>query len=863
MRLLFIKIFRDIRQTLGQFFSILIIVFVGCFFFAGMLTGSKIISSSVTDVYADCSIASSEATYMLINDIAIEQIAQTSGVSVANGRNVFYTKAAMNGADESVDATVMTITQDVNTYIIESGTHPKAKECIIDSVYAKAAKINVGDKMTFKIPTIKEMGLKQEEGREVEQRVEYVNIEYTLTVAGTFYSPDIISKINVMDSTASRNDFIMALINYDEIPLVTNDAVIKIPVKAEVAGAVYEHDMIIPFSSITVNLYTGVLAIADESVNTENLFKQFTVESADDLIEILKPENLNVKGAGLFMYKLDFDEFPSVKAFSSTFDPIEKLSGVLPLLFFAVAAIITVVSLAKMVDNQRNQIGIMQAIGISKGGIYFTYIFYALFASVIGGLLGALCGELAIPEIYKSIFNVTFTMPNMPISIRFEYVLAAVVLAAAVACASSFASSFKTLRSVPAQALRDKPPKKTRKTALERWHWAWRHMGFGAKMNYRNMALHAFKILISSVGIIGCMMLMVGMLAMSDRITYALNTSESSINYDLVGSLKSAVNIDELDVDEVFKLDGQNRIQDITFAPNISATLRKGNKSEGVTVIALPSQADILLYPHSRKDCVKVYRANGDKLEMSDNTFALSSYYADRLGVKVGDTISFTAYTADNQNVSAVVTVTDITRQYIDQNVYCSYATMRNIAGNLFVNEFFITVKNVANLDDAVAEIADFEQIRSIHTKTAATAKVRENMNLLYIFVVICTIGAGSLAIAVIYNITAINVSERKREIATLMVLGYKRREISSMIMIENLVITLIGCLIGIPGGYGLLVWLITIARSLGVILPSNLTILPCLVAVVGTFIFSIIATLLLERRMSKISMVEALKSVE
>ncbi len=248
---------------------------------------------------------------------------------------------------------------------------------------------------------------------------------------------------------------------------------------------------------------------------------------------------------------------------------------------------------------------------------------------------------------------------------------------------------------------------------------------------------------------------------------------------------------------------------------------------------------------------------------MRSDTFAVPSKLADEMGIEKGDTVTVSGYSLDNRAVEFEATVTDIVYEYFDVKVYTSYEIFETSNIGLHADTSYAKVKSGAAIGEAVDILKEYEAVRDVKSFAETFGALKKQMEFLDYAVILFVVAAAVLAIAVIYNITATNLKERTREIATLMVLGYKQRETANMIIVENMVITALGCILGLPLGYGLLIWLVGVSTSFNVFISSFFSWYVAVGCVLLTFAFSLAATMLLNTRMKKISMVEALKSVE
>ncbi|MCH5160813.1 MAG: ABC transporter permease [Clostridiales bacterium] len=851
-----LKTFRDIRETIGSFISILIIIFIGCFFFAGVAEGSNAMTELVDDYYAAQHIASARAEYMYVNSTAVDEIAADENIQKAAGYDTFNAKMRYN--DVRYDITLTTLTDGIDEPHILSGRLPENghKELMIDTVFADAHNVHIGDVISVDINVLKSIDVNISENENVQYNPDYDQVSHDFTVCGIYHSTDVIYKVNTLNTAAQPEEFATALVNYGVIHSYTDTTAVCFNGMIE---PVFTYDKI----PDGISIYSGIKVIGDVK-RAEELFKAYNMASEETLKYVFQNPS---KSAGMYMYMLERENFPAVAAYDNLNGTIAALAAVLPLIFFIVAAAITIISLSKTVENQRMQIGIMQALGISKGGVYFSYIFYALFACVVGGIAGGVVGTFFVPYLLDILYKRQFSMPPTPWHVSGLFLVLGVVISAALACLSAFASCYKTLRVKPAHAMRPKPPKKTKRILAERWTGLWKRLGFGAKMNLRNMFLHKTRMLLSSVGIIGCVALLIGLIGLKDNMQFSFTRYDAMTGYDMTIVTSVAVDITDRSIyEDIRGAEGAEYMRNLTFVPDFSGRFTFGGKTADLTVMAIPTYGDETKYYFADADCVKLYTdvKGKNRLILTSSSFVLPKTLADELGCKAGDIVNVSGYSLDNRAVEFDIEVTAVVQQYFDQKVYCAYDVFANKGVGLLADTSYATVRPDVDINEALDALKQNDVVRDVKVFQEETFKsMQKKMSLLDYAVIIFVVGAAALAIAVIYNITATNLKERTREMATLMVLGYKSHETAGMIIVENMVITLIGCILGLPLGYGLMYWLVDITSSFNVFISGFLTWYVAIGCVSMTFAFSLIATLLLNRKIKRISMVEALKSVE
>ena len=829
VKLLFKQLLRNIRSSLGQFLSILLVVAVGAFFFVGMNEAARTVKRNVDDYYADTNLAAVTGVFGVAGDCAVAEAARKTD-STAEGRYVVQTSTTIRG--NRYDTVLLTRTERVNKPRITAGREAVASgECIVDETFAIANDVRVGDTVEIFNPQVKSVRLQTDGGLDPNDLViDNYTMTYTraqdadarmvtATVCGLFTAPEYLYKINQADISAARDEFAVVIVPYADIRPTTDTVLF------------YTEDSDTPFYAAPVSADTAIfnqVLVADTSLTPDAVFAAYEkpyidLESGDFAVYVSNMSYARADGS-------------SEKSFREAFEQISGLVGIIPTLFFIVAAIITFISLSKMVDNERTQIAVMQAIGRRKGAIYFMYTAYALLAALIGTVLGGAVGMVALPKIYHYIFTLQFVMPAFHAEVSGLYIVLGALLACAVAAAAAGVSIFKTLRLTPAAAMRPKKEKDGRSVLVDKWGGLWRRLGFGSKMVLRNIFRNKLRILLSSVGVVGSVMLLIMGIGLYDSVECASDTYSDSLNYDYYVVTDEPVSLESPVIEGI--------TGDLTAAPVYAVNVSFANvTSEMMQVRSLPEgDLSIKLTDKSKKE-----------LTMSDISLILPHYLAEDLGVKTGDTVTLSGVYGQYD-----CAVTGISVQYLSPTVYCGKTVYENLKAPPYTETFYLSDTTLSR-----EELAENPAVKFVRNRAEMRVRALEATEMLNLFVAIIVIGAAVLALTVIYNVTAINIHERAREIATLMVLGYRRAETALLIVSENVVTTLLGCLLGLPLGYGLFRWIVVVSASMNVSLPVLLTAPVVLISFGLAFAFSMAATGLLLRKVFKIDMVSALKSNE
>lgn len=539
-----------------------------------------------------------------------------------------------------------------------------------------------------------------------------------------------------------------------------------------------------------------------------------------------------------FINMVSRDDNTSYAMLKNSLDPIKTISKIFPIIFFMVAAIITLISMTKSVENERTQISMMQAIGISKNKIRLSYLLYSLAASLFGSIGFALLGNLIIPKVLLRTLTVRFSLPQIEIPVYFKLALVTFFLSFIFIGTASVAAVQRVLKESPAQGMRPRPPKKSKTILIEKIDFLWKRLSYSSKLILRNIFLGKVRIMLSSVGIVGSMMLLITGLLLNTSVTKVISTTVKSMNYDMTVKYKDNIN-------DKSKLSFKYPVKSTELTKNIKGTMKLTSSSEDTTIQLVEENSSLInLYDHK-----------GNKIRIKENSVIVPKNMADKYGIHTGDKITF-----EVNKEKYYLPVTDISVQYLGKSIYVSYPFANKIGLDSSSNSLLISTDNQEKLYDSLSKD---DAVKSVDTKDNIIKKSRETTNMLDTLIFIIIAAAGILSVTVIYNITSINIFERTRELATLMVLGYYKEESERLVFVENIILAAGGCIGGIPLGIMLFEYLINIISSNNLALPKEVNLIMICIAVFMIFIFTFTANLLSKGKIKKIVMVEALKSVE
>ncbi|OJU17714.1 MAG: hypothetical protein BGN88_00210 [Clostridiales bacterium 43-6] len=525
---------------------------------------------------------------------------------------------------------------------------------------------------------------------------------------------------------------------------------------------------------------------------------------------------------------------------SGSLDPIRSVSYIFPLIFFLVAAAIAFISLSKSVENQRTQIAVMQALGISKAKIRGVFLSYSAIASVLGAVPFAILGNRFIPKMLIRVFSNRFALPQIDIPMYAAYILLPLLLGIVFCGTATLIAVQKVLKEIPAQAMRPRPPKGSKTILIERFTSLWSKLSYSNKLILRNFFLNKGRILLSSVGIVGSVMLILTGLSLRDAAICVVDTTINSMSYDLSVIYKE-------DIAHKSDLEFDFPIEKAELSNTQKATL---NLADDVGLTMQTVERDSSL--------IHLYNTQNQPITMHENSVIIPDSIATDYGISVGDVINVTV---DDKKYS--LKVTDISVQYAAKTMYLSFESAKAVKIDTAADTGLVKLADESEIQSATGWLTNQEDVKSVNTKEDMIARSKDMLKTLNATILLILISAAILAVTVIYNITSINIFERTREYATLMVLGYYKKEVNRLTLVENLILTALGCLLGLPSGYYLFQYLADIISASSLRIPTGLNPVMVAVTIALTFFFALLSNLLLRPKIKNIVLVEALKSVE
>ena len=553
----------------------------------------------------------------------------------------------------------------------------------------------------------------------------------------------------------------------------------------------------------------------------------------------------------------DREDLPEYTDYGDNADRLRNIGQVFPVIFFLVAALISLTTMTRMVEEQRTQIGTLKALGYKKSAIAAKYICYAFFATLLGSVLGMLIGEKIIPYIIITAYGIMYHNVANTISIDYQPGFALIASAASVVCtvgATLFASG-KELQETPASLMRPPAPKEGKRVLLERLTFIWKHLSFSWKSTIRNLFRYKKRLIMTVFGIAGSMGLMLVGFGIQDSISdiAAIQYRELQHYDGMVIEDSDATEEEHAELFEYMKENEQiahcNRVQ----MTKISAP--KGSSNISIYLFVPESLSEFA------KDVTLKNRITGETYELTDEGAAISEKTASLLGLKVGDMIPLKKGDKEYK-----VRVAVITENYMSHYLYMTPRVYEQTFGEKpeYENIVFTMQEDCKDdLEMAGTRILAYPGALSISYTSSLASQVDRMLSTLDAVILVLIVSAGMLAFVVLYNLNNINITERQRELATLKVLGFYDGEVSQYVLRENVILTVLGIMFGAVFGILIHRYVITTVEVDAVMFGRNIKPLSFLYSGILTSIFSIVVNGVMHFKLKTIDMVESLKSVE
>lgn len=790
MRLLFKKLFRDIREAGGQFASILLVILIGVMFYVGLNSALRNLEFASEKYYEEYRLADLWVNFQKAPEQVLDRIRLLPEVNKVTGR--VTQDVRLTHKERNLMIRLITLSdrrrETVNDVMIKSGRYfsgGESNQCLVEESFFKAQGLKFGDQLR---PVIN--------GNQVK-----------LKVIGTVKSPEFV------------------------YPLQDGSELIPNP---ERFGVVYLQQS-----------YGQTIFGFDGSINEAAVI---LTPGADIERVKAKLERL-LNRYGLIEVILRKDQL-SYSTFSTEIEQLKSASGLFPIIFLLVAAVIIYITMSRMIENQRIQIGTLKALGYSNLAILFHYLSYGILIGIAGSGLGAAAG-MYLGESIIAIYNNVYQLPLERIKPQYDLIIPATALTLFFCLLAGYNSSKNELQLAPAESMRPKAPKAGYKTLVEKIGSLWQRLNFSWKIILRNLFRYKKRALLTSIGIVFATALLLAALGMMDSTNYLIDQQYSNIQlYDLKVSFNQF-----LHPSEISYFHNLAHVTKVEPMLEIGMELRNGWRAKKIGLTGLIANSS--LYRITDRD--------GRIIEVPEDGILISDQLGRLFELAAGDFVLLKhLLPVKKERGEKSVRVEKTVAQYIGQSVYSRMdQAYKLLEEGPLINVVLLKLADLRHEKEVIAKIKEIAVVGSYQSKADSLRNLQKALGNMYSMIGIIILAAGALTFAVVYNITAINIFERRRELATLRVLGFTDGEMQQLVFNENFIVALLAIGAGLPIGRGLCELIMLSTTTDNMSFPAILETRSYLITVVLTLLFTILANVILIKKVKTINMVEALKSSE
>lgn len=568
------------------------------------------------------------------------------------------------------------------------------------------------------------------------------------------------------------------------------------------------------------------------------------------------------------IYILDRSQHEGAAIYHADTERMDALARVFPFMFFLVAALVSLTTMTRMVEDERILIGTYKALGYSTIQIATKYLTYALLAAGIGSVLGVgvLCQVL--PLIIMKAYSVIYAIPLLspPLPIKADVAVFSAGLGIGITLIATICSVLSSLREQPAPLMLPRAPKAGKRILLERIRPLWRRISFSWKVTLRNLFLYKKRLFMTVIGIAGCTALLLVGFGLHDAIWDIINKQYVDItHYQMTVGLNDHANdLDVQHVKDVLTQHPEIEHIDRVHTAHMAAKGEDDSLSSTHVDVVVPQSLDIFNQTITLKN-----RISGKQVPFDESSVVISEKLATLHHLRVGDTLVLFDRDKVGNSVGAghKLTITGICENYVGTTVYVAPAIFAKISSSPVMYEtLFIQAPDLKpgeQQQNIASELHSCDDVSLVAFSDETISLYRNMISVVDYVVAVLIISAVLLAFIVLYNLTNINIEERLREIASLKVLGFTKREIYAYIFREVFLLSLLGDVFGLGVGVYLERFVVATAEVDYVMFSRTIHLESFVIAFVLTLVFTGLILLVMTPKLNRIDMVESLKSVD
>ena len=863
---------RELRKNKSRFLSVFLIVMLGSAFFSGIRSSKSDMLISADKYYKESALMDFRILSTLgITEEDLTAIKDTEGVMTAYGGK---TADVLLADDDTKAARLIALTDKVNIPTVITGNLPASEaECLVDSLFMEVNGYNIGDKITVTTGT--------EVSRSEFTITGSANLPYYMDlnrgsgsvgngklsgfilVKPEIFSYDYYTEVYVLMD--KPEDLYCFGDEYEELRSALKPNLEKTgeacaerrynSIKNEAQTALDEARK--QLSEQKASLAQAEWMYSQSGIYSEEIEKTIAemrekifdaeiliAEQETELAEMELPE----------VYVLGRDSIMSYSGFESDAERIGNLGKLFPVVFFLVAALVSLTAMTRMVEEHRQQIGTMKALGSGNGAVMARYISYAMIPTVTGAVIGVLIGEKLLP--YAIVSTYCLLYEGLPyVEVPYNFVQGILAVAASILCTGGGAvfACYRASTTSPAQLMRPTAPKSGKRILIERIGFIWKKLSFTQKSTMRNMFRYKKRFIMTVTGVAGCMGLVLVGFGLHDSIMVVCDKQfEEITHYRITATFPD-------DADYAVKQETADSIVSdypgtavlMVYEKNLD--VRFGDKITSLTVEVPESTENIDNFFTFRE------RIGKEKIGLTESGAIISEKTAATLGVSVGESVEINTGSSDAKNVE----ITGIYENYIGHYIFISPESYRELYGEeADYNQMFVNIAGYSE-DEVGSFLMKNENIKGVSFVSDLLDWANETLDSLNIIVYIVLAAAALLAFVVLYNLNSINLAERERELSTLKVLGFYDHEVAVYIYKENILLSVIGTVFGIFFGMILHSYVIKSIEVDLIMFGRSISPLSYLIGAVLTIMFALFVNLIMYRDVKKIDMLKSMKSIE
>ena len=557
-------------------------------------------------------------------------------------------------------------------------------------------------------------------------------------------------------------------------------------------------------------------------------------------------------------YVLDRTSTVCCVTFAQYADRMDAIARVFPVFFFLVAALVATTTMTRMVDENRLQMGTLKALGYSNFSIAGKYLFYAMLATILGSIVGMVVGFVVFPIIIWNAYQLVFSLPTFTLHFYPGMAAASVGISAAVIGFATWYACRSSLAEKTAALLLPRAPVAGKRILMERITPLWSRMSFSQKTTARNLFRYKKRFFMTVLGVAGCTALLLIGFGIQDSLLPIVTKQSAELTHNDMSITLSDPKALTMEQGLAEELDSNSAVQNWGAVYTKSTTIYNAEgESASVSIVAAAKDSDLTRYVTFRT------RKGHKAISFDSGSAILTEKTAENLGLHTGDT--FWVENAEGTRVE--LTLTGITENYMFTRLYLPRAQLESLLGTAEIpwNTVYgqTTCTDAAGYNALRTDLLDCNYVSGI-SFTEDTTELFDNLivSLGYV-VVLIIICAAALAAVVLYNLISVNLGERKKELATIKVLGFYDQEVYRYIFREIELLALIGSGVGLALGVPLHKFIVLTVEMDQLMFIRTIAPRSYLLAVALTMVFTVVVCFVMRRHVRRISMVESMKAPE